>query len=287
MIFDTTNTQPHKPAMKKFILTLVAIAASSAAVNAQTATTVFSNNFGTNYTDGDLIGPVGTVANTVGQNDWAQTGNFTSGNPITISNGQAVLPSGSTGQDAWKAFDTIVDATTSGGYLITTINFSLTNVPSATGDYFFHLSSPAGTTSTFFQRLFARSAVGGFELGISGGSSATGAGFGSTVLSLNTSYEAVIKWDFVSGTLNDVLSLYIDPTDPVLTNNAVYASTNFLTTEPTTVAAANLRIGSSTSTVGALVDSIEVSVVPEPSTYALLALGAAGLGAHVVRRRRR
>jgi hypothetical protein len=30
----------------------------------------------------------------------------------------------------------------------------------------------------------------------------------------------------------------------------------------------------------------EVSVVPEPSTYALLMLGAAGLAAHVARRRR-
>jgi len=30
-----------------------------------------------------------------------------------------------------------------------------------------------------------------------------------------------------------------------------------------------------------------LSVVPEPSTYALLALSAAGFGAHVIRRRRR
>ncbi len=40
-------------------------------------------------------------------------------------------------------------------------------------------------------------------------------------------------------------------------------------------------------TSGAVVGVDNVGVVPEPSTYALLAIGAAGLGTHLVRRRRR
>ncbi len=40
-------------------------------------------------------------------------------------------------------------------------------------------------------------------------------------------------------------------------------------------------------TAGSVVGVDNVGVVPEPSTYALLALGAAGLGGHLIRRRRR
>lgn len=35
------------------------------------------------------------------------------------------------------------------------------------------------------------------------------------------------------------------------------------------------------------VDNLSIQTVPEPSTYAMLVLGAAGLGAHMIRRRRR
>jgi len=259
--------------MKKI---LIFLALASICSTTQAQTTVFSNDFSTGYTDGNLVG----------QNGWSQTGTTTTV-AQTVSNGVVVLPSGATGQDTWNAFSSVVDSTISGDYLLSTIRFTLTNAANTTGDYFFHLSSPTNTTSTFFQRLFSRSATGGFQLGINGASAVGSTAWGSTVLSLNTPYEVVIKWDFVAGTLNDILSVYVNPTDPILTNNTVYASTNFIATEPTTIAAANLRIGGGTTTPGVLVDSIEVQLVPEPSTYALLALSGLALAGYAARRRRR
>ena len=96
----------------------------------------------------------------------------------------------------------------------------------------------------------------------------------------------MIQWSF-SDTNNDTLSLFVDPTDPILTNNAVYAATAF-TSDVSSVAAANLRVGSAAGAPGVLVNSIEVAtVVPEPSTYAMLALAGAGFAGYVIRRRRR
>ncbi len=99
---------------------------------------MFSVNFGTGYTNGDLVG----------QNGWSQTGTTTQTVFQTVNDGAVVLPAATAGQDTWKAFSSTVDTKVNGNYLLTKINFTVTNAVSITGDYFFHLSSPAGFTTS-------------------------------------------------------------------------------------------------------------------------------------------
>ncbi len=225
----------RRTAIKTKILALLVLTASSTLpVDAQV---VFSNDFASGFTNGNLIG----------QNGWTQTGAATNV-PLTVSGGTAVLPSGATGQDGWNPLSSLVATTNAGDYLLSTIVFTLTNAANATGDYFFHLSSPTNTVSNFFQRLYSRSNTTGFQLGV-GAQSAPGA-YGTTVLNLNTQYTAVIKWDFLAGASNDVMTLYINPTNLIITNNTPYSSTTWAVAEPTNLAAVNFRIGGSTTTPG-------------------------------------
>ena len=283
------NSHPHTTAMRKFpsLLALTAALFVPVAQAELTTNQVFNVNFADgSYTNGRI------VATNLGiyQGNWQQTSTTTNNGPFITNNNQAVLPSGATGQDIWKAFtsNTIVVPTNNfGGYLQTRINFSIRNA-TTNGDYFFHLSAVTNPSpgSGFPQRLFAKSDTStNLFLGLSGVSGT--ATYGTNPLSLNTTYNAVIQWSFLDGTNNDTLSLFVDPTDPILTNNAVYAATAF-SSEVSSVAAANLRIGGSLTTPGVRVNSIEVAtVIPEPSTYAMLALAGAGFAGYVIRRRRR
>jgi trimeric autotransporter adhesin len=252
---------------------LIAIASVVMAVSSSQAQTLLDVNFASGYTDGNLIGPVNTAANTIGQGGWAQTGTFTGGNPVAINSGKAILASGATGQDAWKAFDSAATMA-AGTSLLSKINFSITSATTG-GDYFFHLGSPAGSTSNFYQRLFAKSTTGGFLLGISATSN-TGI-YGTSLLSLNTAYDVVIAWNSITGSSNDTLNVYVNPTDPTLANNSAYTSATWTVAEPSTLNAANLRIGGATTTPGVQVNTIKVEIVPEPSSGALLILGGMAL----------
>lgn len=268
------------------IFAFVVVCATSQAANYLTV------DFSTGYVDGNLagIGP-----NVVGQNGWAQT-STSSTTPIQYNSSLGAAVIGTSGQDVYKAFTTQAPKT-DGTSLLTRLDFKLTAVQ-ATGDYFFSLSDPAGTTSNFYGRLFARSSGSGFNLGIlttSGTGSATQ--WTTSVFNLNQSYTAVVAWNFVGGAANDTMALYINPSTDNISALTAEVSSNWLSTtvgEPaTTLSAVNLRQGSSTTapTVNATYISVgntlgEVGIIPEPSSSMLMVLGAGALiGIHSLRRK--
>jgi len=154
----------------------------------------------------------------------------------------------------------------------------------AIGDYFFHVSDPAGTTSNFYQRFFARQVSGSVQLGLSTNSS-TGI-YGSGLLPLNQSITAVIKWNFITGASNDTIDLFVNPADPANPSGSPYVSATWGAAEPASLAAVNLRQGNAGIAPSLRVSSMQVEVVPEPGTIALLGVVVGGIGILGMRRRR-
>lgn len=254
------------------IFTLMIALTTSQAANYLTV------DFSTGYTGGNLVG----------QNGWLQTSTTTT-NPIQYNSSAGAVIIGNTGQDVYKAFTTQAPKT-DGSSLLTRLDFKFTAVQ-ATGDYFFNLSDPAGTTQNFYGRLFARSSGSGFNLGLlttSGTGSATQ--WTTSIFNLNQSYTAVLAWNFVGGAANDTMALYINPSTDNISGLTAEVSSNWLSTsvgEPTTnLSAVNLRQGSSTTaptlnatyiSVGNTLGDVGIVIVPEPSSGALLVLGGAAL----------
>jgi len=242
-------------------------------------------DFSTGFTGGNLVG----------QNGWTQTGTAAT-TPIQFNSTLGAAVIGTSGQDIYKAFTTPAPKT-DGTSLLARLDFKLTAVQ-ATGDYFFHVSDPVGTTSNLYGRLFARTAGSGFSLGIqttSGTSSATV--WGSSILNLNQSYTAVVAWDFVGGALNDTMAVYVNPLSDNRSNLTAEVTSNWLSTtgaEPASaISAVNLRQGNALNapTVNATYISVgstlgDVGIIPEPSSSVLMILGAAGLvGVRSLRRK--
>lgn len=263
--------------MKNLILSLVVLASFNFVAH---SAPVFSETF--TYPNGPLLGQ-GTPA-------WTITGTSVV-NPLQVSSG--VVPMANTGQDAYRAFDsaiTPVDGTSF--YYGLTLNLSA----AGTGDMFAHTTPTVGNTTSFYVRLYAQASGTGYVLGYletSGTGSAVN--YGTTVLDFNTPYNVAVAYDFVAGPTNDTARVYINPTSNTELDNTAYITDTWTTAtaEATNYAAFNLRQGGgiiaptlngidniAVSTLFS--DVAQVTVVPEPSTYALL--GMSGL-ALLLRRR--
>ena len=246
------------------------------------ATSVFSDSF--SDPNGALLGQ----SPQIGTGAWTITGTSVV-NPINVNNGLVVLANN--GQDAYAALSSSV-STTAGGSIFIGLDLNVT-AAQATGDYFLHLGSTVGGTSGFYDKIWTKSSGSGFVLGSQDNSGTVT--YGSTVLTLGTTYRLVTEEDFVSGAANDTFKFFVNPTDlSVAANNTAYltATWSSTTAEASSYAEINFRQGTATSAPSETVDNLivsstfsDVSAVPEPSTVALAALG--GAACLVAFRRRR
>jgi PEP-CTERM motif len=232
----------------------------------------FNDSF--TYPDGNLVG----------QGGWVQNG-ATATNPIQVASGHAVI--GPTGQDVLHTLSAPVTHT-DGSSVFAAFDLTLT-AGSAAGDYFFNYIAGGGND----ERVFAINSGAGYTLGLmsSTGDATT---FGSTVLSLNTTYRVVITWNFVAGATNDTMSIYINPTDPTNEgNNTAYLNYTWSAAgaaEPTSVASVNLRQGAAGPTQN--LDNLFVGTtfadvaIPEPATSMLIGVGLLLVAQRFVRRKK-
>lgn len=256
---------------------MLAVCAGLAWAGTAGAAVVLNETF--TYPDGNLTG----------QGGWTQTGTGTLANTIQVSSNK--VPLLNNGQDVYTALSSTV-AHTDGNGLYTGVDINV-SAAQASGDYFLHVSDPLGTTSNFYQRLFAKSSGAGYVLGMLETSGTGGAvEYGTTVLNLNTTYRVVVAWNFLPGATNDTFSLYVSPTSGTEGANTAYLTHTWssVTGEPAQIAAANLRQGSASLAPTESVDNLivattfsEAAAVPEPASVGL-AVGAVGL---LASRRRR
>lgn len=257
--------------MLKKLLCLVALVVGMSDIQSVHAAIVLSDSFETN---GALVGQSPQIGGA-----WAGISGVGT-NPINVVNGRVVL--NASGEDIASALSSPV--TPVNGASIFTSQIVNITAASATGDYFSHL----GVTATaLFNRLHARSSVGGFQLGIVSTSGGAVVSYGTTDLSFGTDYQVVTAWDFTTGALNDTFSVFVNPIDPIRGNNTPYLNNiawGSTTAEPTTIGFGNLRQGGNFPTltldnfVVATAFSDVVTAVPEPTSIALVGIvGTAGL----------
>lgn len=240
------------------------------------------------------------TGNLVGQNGWQQVPG--SGIlPIQVNAGKlVVVPALGTnsgdGEDAFHAFTPISASAGTSVFVGATINVNRTDAlnSSNTGtSYVLALN----TTDPFANlRVVTRqgTAPGTFQFGIrptgqSGNNFAWGAN-----LSLNTTYNLVLAWNFVSGAQNDTIRAWINPVGSNPASNPAYASNTQNNATGDAAGFGSIVISQFTSgsipqtgaTFGRLIVANNfgevTGFVPTPATAALMALG--GLAA--ARRRR-
>jgi PKD repeat protein len=213
---------------------------------------LFEENF--SYTVGDLLTSHGWTAHSgAGTNAVATTatsiaypGYLSSG----IGNEIALLANG---EDDNKTF---TPQTTGTVYTSFLAHFTLATT---TGDYFAHLGQ--NTIGTLFKaRVFVKNdGAGNLAFGIThtGGGANTPVYTGFTY-ALNTTYLIVIKYTFVAGANNDIVSLIINPVIGAAEPPATVTAADAAQTDPTDIGSVAVRQGTASSGPNLKLDGIRV-----------------------------
>jgi hypothetical protein len=131
------------------------------------------------------------------------------------------------------------------------------------------------------------SGTDGWRIGIRHQGVASGGTYAPTKLALNTTYLIVAQYQYVAGTANDVVNLYLNPVAGGAqpgTPNATQ-STGTAPVDATSINALGFRVGHTTTAGNYIIDNLFIGTswgdvtmaVPEPTTFALGGLGLLGL----------
>ena len=225
---------------------------------------LFEENF--SYPVGSLLTANGWTAHSgAGTNSVATTATSISYTGYLSSGIGEEVSLVASGEDVSKTFTA---QNTGSFYASVLVNVTST---SATGDYFFHLGAASMGTS-FKSRVFVKHDGGtnlAFGIAHTGGSSNPPV-YTAFNYALNTTYLIIVKYTFVDGTANDVVSLIINPvigaTEPAATVTAADVSQS----DPVDMGTVALRQGTIGNLVNVKLDGIRIG-----STWAVVAGGTA------------
>lgn len=159
------------------------------------------------------------------------------GNKISLTNN---------GQDAFRSF------VSTSGSVYSSLIVKVSDAK-AVGDYFYSLGT--ATTPTDGARLYIRSNGSGFSFGVLKGTGATPV-YETTIRPYNTNISVVIKYEVITGSNNDAVKLYVNPT--VSAEPAVPDAQHTAGADSSAFSAVALRQGTAANAPTLEVDGINV-----------------------------